>query len=122
MAARRRDFCREQVGRLACLIGFPSEPRARQELLDVLLAVSFDDRHAKAIVDTWLESARFAPVPADLRAMARSTRPAAASPSLACESCQGTGWIYSPASDGVTRCTCLVAAIKSQEAREVSTA
>ena len=112
MPAPHRDFCREQVGRLGCLIGFPSEPRARQELLDTLLAASFDDRHAERICSDWLAVGRFCPTPADLRALARSTRPAAATPSFGCEACNGTGWV--PRGDGVSRCACLRAAIRAQ--------
>ena len=111
-----RDACRDQVNRLACLIGFPSEPRARAELLDTLLAAAFDDRHAKAITDAWLESARFAPTPADLRALARATRPHEAKSTFGCAVCGGTGWVYSIETNTVRRCACLCDAIAAQRA------
>ena len=120
MGAPTREFCKRQLGRLTCLVGFPADERGIQELLDTLCSLAYDDKHARRVVDIWLANARFAPTPADLRALARATRPAEAKPSFGCEACGGTGWQHLSEANAVTRCACLKAAIQKQEATEVA--
>ena len=90
-----RKAAAAEVARMAGLIGFPPDVPAQLELVAAVESAESEDS-AREAVSEWLESQRYSPTPADLRALVeridgeRRRRAAEAEPS--CRICGGTGW------------------------------
>lgn len=82
-----------KVFRLSGTRDFPQRAEGIKELVDTLQRESRDDAHAKRIIDAWLLENRFAPTPADLRALALQTDRERIPRYWECGTCHGTGWM-----------------------------
>ena len=66
---------------------------AQEEIVKALQKYAVNDEHCVRIVDAWMKSEKYRPVPSDIRKMAELVSAMDHSkPDRACKACYGTGW------------------------------
>jgi hypothetical protein len=86
-----------QALRLSILIcdSSGSSETAQDEILSALKKYAVNDEHCVRMVDAWIASEKYRPLPADIRRLADSVPMMDHSrPEKSCKACLGTGWEY----------------------------
>ena len=91
-----QEFAELQIQRLSGLQFWSQrEPKAIEDLIEVLRVMADDEHEAEAVLSLWLATERECPTPADLRAcfaqLREGTRRRPAVQPAACSLCHGTG-------------------------------
>lgn len=108
-----RSFCKAQIGRVSGLDFFPKRVEAITQLVDVLVANSENEAHAKAVCDELARMER-APIGADILRACLALRTRVKKPRADCADCGGSGWKVGfvmrkgQRISGAERCTCSV--------------
>lgn len=97
------EKCKGLIRLCSGLDFFPADPEVRLLLVERLHRLAKDHRHAKAMIDRWLDTHTVTPKVADLVSLAAEVGISQGLPD-GCDMCNGEPFVVH--GQGATRCTC----------------